>query len=194
MNLLERLEIISHYALDEIKNHLLVLENLKRLMLFLIIIFSLLLVTLIDNKVSGEKIKDDGAVITTMLKNDKLLKDYKNQNYIENSNNDLVNSVDNLKEYTNQKADNVNNKNINEIKTEIKTETNNAKEETYKIININKADKSSLMTLNGIGEKMADKIIEYRNTHGEFKTIDEIKKVSGIGDAKFNKIKKYIEV
>ena len=50
------------------------------------------------------------------------------------------------------------------------------------------------MTLSGIGQSKALKIIEYRNTHGPFKTISEIKNVSGIGDAVYAKIKAYITV
>lgn len=194
MNFKERLEIISHYILDVIKDKLLVLENLKRTLLFLIIIFSLLLITLLDNKVPGEKIKDGDVTITTMIKNNKLVNDVNKQNYQTNTqtnNNTLtVNNVDNI---IKNEIENINeNKNKNDNDNE--KDTIKTKEVTYNIININKADKNSLMTLSGIGEKMADRIIEYRNNHGEFKTIDELKKVSGIGDKKFNKIKKYIEV
>ena len=51
-----------------------------------------------------------------------------------------------------------------------------------------------LITLPGIGEATAVKIIEYRKTSSNFKTIEEIKNVPGIGDAKFNVIKEYITV
>ena len=50
------------------------------------------------------------------------------------------------------------------------------------------------MTLNSIGESKATAIIEYRNTNGSFKTIDDIKNVSGIGDALFEKIKSNITI
>lgn len=58
-----------------------------------------------------------------------------------------------------------------------------------KIVNINTANIEELKTLSGIGESTAQKIINYRNENGKFKTIDDIKNVSGIGDSKFNKIK-----
>ena len=45
------------------------------------------------------------------------------------------------------------------------------------------------MTLNGIGESKANAIINYRNENGKFSNIEDIKKVSGIGEALFNKIK-----
>lgn len=59
-------------------------------------------------------------------------------------------------------------------------------------VNINTADRETLMTLPGIGEKTADKIIKYR-TEQSFKSIEEIQDVPGIGPAKFNELKDYID-
>lgn len=76
-------------------------------------------------------------------------------------------------------------------------ETNNDndnKNDENKIININTATKEELMTLSGIGESKAISIIEYRNSNGSFKSIEEIKNVSGIGDAAFEKIKNNITI
>lgn len=61
-------------------------------------------------------------------------------------------------------------------------------------VNINKASKEELMKLNGLGESKAEAIITYRNNNGMFKTIEDIKNVSGIGDALFDKIKDFITV
>lgn len=61
-------------------------------------------------------------------------------------------------------------------------------------ININKADKEELQTLQGIGESTAQKIIEYRKQNGEFKQIEDLKNVPGIGDSKFEGIKDSIKV
>lgn len=61
-------------------------------------------------------------------------------------------------------------------------------------ISINTATKEQLMTLSGIGESKAIAIIEYRQTNGEFKSIEDIKNVSGIGDSLFEKIKEHITV
>ncbi len=69
-------------------------------------------------------------------------------------------------------------------------ETNKKVENT---VNINTATKDELMQLEGIGDKTADNIIEYRNKH-KFKTVDEIKNVSGVGDKKFQTISQYIKV
>ena len=61
-------------------------------------------------------------------------------------------------------------------------------------VNINKATQTELETLPGIGPSTALKIIEYRENEGKFKKIEDIKEVSGIGEAKFEKIKDFIEI
>jgi competence protein ComEA len=61
-------------------------------------------------------------------------------------------------------------------------------------ININTAGESELDSLQGIGPATAKAIIQYRNANGGFKSIEEIKKVKGIGDSKFNSIKDSITV
>lgn len=61
-------------------------------------------------------------------------------------------------------------------------------------ININTATLAELDTLPGIGPAIAQRIIDYRTQNGDFKTIQDIKKVRGIGDALFNQIKDLITV
>lgn len=61
-------------------------------------------------------------------------------------------------------------------------------------VDLNTADVSKLQTLDGIGQKKAEKIIEYRKEHGNFKEITDLKKISGIGDKIFNAIKDRILV
>ncbi len=61
-------------------------------------------------------------------------------------------------------------------------------------ININKASVSELTQLNGVGEATAKSIVEYRETNGKFNSIEDIKKVSGIGDKTFEKFKDQIDV
>lgn len=56
-------------------------------------------------------------------------------------------------------------------------------------ININTADIDLLQTINGVGESLANKIIDYRKQNGKFKSIDDLKNVSGIGEKKFEDIK-----
>lgn len=59
-------------------------------------------------------------------------------------------------------------------------------------VNINSADKATLMTLPGVGESKADKIIDYRQTNGGFGTIEDIMLVAGIKEGMYNKIKDLI--
>ena len=60
------------------------------------------------------------------------------------------------------------------------------------LVNINSATQAELETLPGIGPSTAAKIIDYRNKNGDFKNIEDIMDVSGIGESKFNNIKDYI--
>lgn len=59
-------------------------------------------------------------------------------------------------------------------------------------ISINKATLEQLQTLPGIGESKAKDIISYREQNGPFTKIEDITKVSGIGESVFAKIKDYI--
>lgn len=61
-------------------------------------------------------------------------------------------------------------------------------------VNINTADSTELQTLTGIGESRAQAIIDYREENGRFKSIEEIKNISGIGDKMFEKIKEHITI
>lgn len=60
------------------------------------------------------------------------------------------------------------------------------------LVNINTANLEELKTLSGVGDATAKRIIAYREEHGVFKKISDLKRVSGIGEAKFNKIKNSI--
>lgn len=68
------------------------------------------------------------------------------------------------------------------------TKSNSYNPEIYGLININTADKSDLLLLDGIGERKAEDIISYRTLH-PFKKIEDILNVSGIGKDTFEKIK-----
>ncbi|WZL71554.1 helix-hairpin-helix domain-containing protein [Clostridiaceae bacterium 35-E11] len=61
-------------------------------------------------------------------------------------------------------------------------------------ININTASKEELETLNGIGQSLAERIIQYREANGNFKDIKDIMKVSGIGEKKFEGIREHISI
>ncbi|MCD5470176.1 helix-hairpin-helix domain-containing protein [Lactobacillus delbrueckii] len=62
------------------------------------------------------------------------------------------------------------------------------------LINLNTATASDLQKLNGIGEKKAEQIVAYRQEKGSFKSIDELKEVSGIGDKTFAAIKDQLTI
>ena len=59
-------------------------------------------------------------------------------------------------------------------------------------ININYADETELVKLSGIGEALSKRIIRYREENGPFETIEEIMKVSGISEKRFEDIKEFI--
>lgn len=74
------------------------------------------------------------------------------------------------------------------------TTTNSNKIKTDNKVNINSAEKSELDALPGVGPALAERIIEYRQTNGNFGDIDELKKVPGIGSSKFEKLKEKITI
>ncbi|WP_233549405.1 helix-hairpin-helix domain-containing protein [Lysinibacillus yapensis] len=61
-------------------------------------------------------------------------------------------------------------------------------------VDLNHAEESALTTIPGIGPSKAQAIIAYREENGQFKTIEELKNVSGIGDKTFEKLKEHITV
>ncbi|MCR5333006.1 MAG: ComEA family DNA-binding protein [Bacilli bacterium] len=64
--------------------------------------------------------------------------------------------------------------------------------EPIKKVNINKDNAETLQTVSGIGSSVANKIVSHRSANGEFKRIEDIKDVSGVGNATFEKIKNYL--
>lgn len=81
-----------------------------------------------------------------------------------------------------------NNNNENATQNNIKSQEGNSK------ININIANVSDLDKLPGVGEATANKILNYREEKGQFKSIEEIKNVNGIGDKKYEDIKEMITI
>ena len=85
--------------------------------------------------------------------------------------------------------------NINDEESEgetiISSTINNNKDNK---ININTANSAELDSLSGIGPSKAEAIIKYREENGNFKTIEEIKNVTGIGEGLFEKFKENIKI
>lgn len=61
-------------------------------------------------------------------------------------------------------------------------------------VNINKDDSETLQSVNGIGYTVANSIVTYRENNGNFYRIEDLKNVSGIGNATFEKIKNYVRL
>jgi len=61
-------------------------------------------------------------------------------------------------------------------------------------ININTATEQDFMLINGIGEVLAKRIVEYRTQKGQFSSIEDIKNVSGIGEKTYEKIYPYLSM
>lgn len=90
---------------------------------------------------------------------------------------------------------NINNQIDEEQTSKYITSTSELNEDTNQNtgkVNINTANQTELETLPGIGPTTALKIINYRKEKGKFKSIEDIKEVSGIGDTKYEKIKDLI--
>ena len=61
-------------------------------------------------------------------------------------------------------------------------------------INLNMADATQLMTLNGVGPVMAERILEYRKSVGSFRSVDELLEVSGIGAKTLEKLRPQVRI
>ena len=79
-----------------------------------------------------------------------------------------------------------------EQKTTVSSPVTSGQASTGKV-NLNTATEAELTTLPGIGPAKAKAILEYRDQKGRFKSIDDLKNVSGICEKTFEKLKEYIE-
>ena len=62
------------------------------------------------------------------------------------------------------------------------------------LVNLNTATEADFQTISGIGQKRAQDIIAYREANGRFKSVDDLKNVSGIGAKTLEKLKEYVTV
>lgn len=115
------------------------------------------------------------------IPNDEDLKNNVNFEYITvNSGDSAQDEYDTEGYYLNGSESNLNTSDNNEVKNNI--------------VNINTATQTELESLPGIGPSLALRIINYRKENGKFSSVEEIMNVSGIGEARFEALKKYIIV
>ena len=62
-------------------------------------------------------------------------------------------------------------------------------EASFSAVSINTAPAAALEELPGVGPALAARVVQYREEHGPFKRVEEIKEVKGIGDTLFEKLK-----
>ena len=123
----------------------------------------------------------DINLATILQDEDKITIPSKEENKQEKQNTEKIQS--NKQSKTTEKSQNT---------TSISTNTTGKNQNTK--VNINTSTQTELETLPGIGPSIASKIVSYRKENGKFKSIEEIKKVSGIGESKYANIKELIKV
>ena len=120
----------------------------------------------------------------------------------------LLNDGDVIVVYSTEEIENAKKENIVYIETpcvceevkndacykDVDEESDNNSQTTNTKININTATLEELKTLSGIGDAKANAIIEYRTKNGNFKSIEDLINVSGISESLFSKIKENITV
>jgi len=55
-------------------------------------------------------------------------------------------------------------------------------------IDLNKSDKAALMSVSGIGEKIAQRILDHRDSNGDFRSMDELREIKGITNLRYEKL------
>lgn len=144
------------------------------------------------SKVNLAYVLKDGMKVN--IPNDNDLKDNSNFEYITMSSGDgkkdtSSESIYSESEDKNNWSESQNSKNESNI-----NESNSYNSHGVKVVNINTATQTELETLPGIGPSTALKIINYRKENGKFASVEDIKNVNGIGESKFETLKKYITV
>ena len=82
----------------------------------------------------------------------------------------------------------------NESTTSFVASSETSSSQRVELININTASEDLLCEIDGIGSTLAQRIIEYRETNGNFTCVEDLMKVKGIGEAIFGKMKPFITV
>ncbi|MCL0312385.1 ComEA family DNA-binding protein [Apilactobacillus sp. TMW 2.2459] len=87
---------------------------------------------------------------------------------------------------------NVKNSEGNDVLNDVNTSNQSKSNDSSERINVNTADANKLMSISGIGQKKAEKIIDYRNKNGLFNSLDDLKNVDGFGDKTVERLKEYL--
>ncbi len=95
--------------------------------------------------------------------------------------------IENEKKYVPQEK-------LEEQKVESAVEPTSDADKDKLVVNINTADLEELQKLDGIGVAYAQRILDYRQENGEFKTIDELLKIKGIGKKRLEKMAPFIKL
>ena len=67
-------------------------------------------------------------------------------------------------------------------------------ESQARLVNLNQASAQDLVGIQGIGPAIAERILQYRQEHGRFEKVEDLGKIHGIGEAKFQKIKSQVTI
>lgn len=144
---------------------------------------------------SAAKVEEDGIVNETDISSDsdELLEHEKKliKEYVREVLGEYIEAERLRKEYDREHAEIL--KIFGKYKTDLSEEINTGNKSVVKI-NINTAGRDELMQLKGIGEKKAEDILNYREKHGVFLAIEELKNIKGIKASLYEKIKDFITV
>ncbi len=83
---------------------------------------------------------------------------------------------------------------VNKVISTDTTDTNNTTQPQDGKIDLNTANLQQLQLIPGVGEVIAQRILDYRTDQGGFQAVEELLNVSGIGEKKFEQIKQYVKI